>query len=166
MPVLVIGTAAAQSPARPNAPRATAPRSAPATGVIQSINVEGNQRIEEGTIRSYLLVQPGDRFDPDRMDRSLKTLYATGLFQDVRLARVGDSLVVRVVENPVVNRVAYEGNHKLTDAQPRPELQLRPRAVYPAALAEADRQRILSLYAKRGYYDATVEPKIIRLDQN
>jgi outer membrane protein insertion porin family len=159
MPPLVIGTAAAQGPTapprtvapRPVAPRQAAPRSAPAaTGaVIQSIKVEGNQRIEEGTIRSYLLVQPGDAFDPDRMDRSLKTLYATGLFQDVRLGRVGDTLVVRVVENPIVNRVAFENNHKLSDDQIR-----------------ADRQHILDMYAKRGYYDATVEPKIIRLDQN
>jgi outer membrane protein insertion porin family len=174
MPVLVIGTAAAQSPtsARPQAQRpavarpAAATRPASATGVIESIKVEGNQRIEEGTIRSYLLVQPGDRFDPDRIDRSLKTLYATGLFQDVQLGRVGNDLVVRVVENPIVNRVAYEGNHKVTDDQLRPELQLRPRAVFTPALAEADRLHILSLYAKRGYYDATVEPKIVRLNQN
>jgi outer membrane protein insertion porin family len=170
MPLLVIGTAAAQTraPARQGTPHPVAPRSAPAPtgGVIQSIKVEGNQRIEDGTIRSYLLVQPGDRFDPDRIDRSLKTLYATGLFEDVRLGRDGDTLVVRVVENPIVNRVAYEGNHKVTDDQLRPELQLRPRAVFTPALAESDRQRILGLYAKRGYYDTTVEPKIIRLDQN
>src|SRR6195952_2543955 len=171
MTVLVIGTAAAQvptTPVRPTVHRPATPRAAPAAtgGVIQSIKVEGNQRIEDGTIRSYLLVQPGDRFDPDRIDRSLKTLYSTGLFQDVRLGRVGDTLVVRVVENPIVNRVAYEGNHKLTDDQIRPALQLRPRAVFTPALAEADRVQILALYAKRGYYDATVEPKIIRLDQN
>ncbi|HEY0182202.1 MAG TPA: outer membrane protein assembly factor BamA [Rhodopila sp.] len=137
-----------------------------AGGIIESIKVEGNQRIEEGTIRSYLLVQAGDRFDADRIDRSLKTLYATGLFQDVRLGRVGDTLVVRVVENPIVNRVAFENNHKLTDDQLRPEVQLRARAVFTPALAEADRQHILDMYAKRGYYDATVEPKIIHLDQN
>ena len=119
------------SAARPPAAQ-PAHRPAPASngGVIQAIKVEGNQRIEDGTIRSYLLVQPGDPFDPDRIDRSLKTLYATGLFQDVRLGRVGDDLVVRVVENPIVNRVAYEGNHKLTDDQLRPELQFRPRAVF------------------------------------
>ena len=64
-----------------------------------------------------MLVQPGDPFDADRLDRSLKTLYATGLFQDVRLSRDGDTLVVHVVENPLVNRVAFEGNHKLTDDQ-------------------------------------------------
>jgi outer membrane protein insertion porin family len=170
MPVLAIGTAAAQSPtpSRPAATRPPVSRPGPASaaGTIASIKVEGNQRIEEGTIRSYLLVQPGDRFDPDRMDRSLKTLYATGLFQDVRLGRVGDTLVVRVVENPIVNRVAFENNHKVTDDQLRPELQLRSRAVFTPALAEADRQHILDMYAKKGYYDATVEPKIIRLDQN
>ncbi len=147
-------------------PPAGHPAPAATGGVIQSIKVEGSQRIEEGTIRSYLLVQPGDAFDADRIDRSLKTLYATGLFQDVRLGRVGDTLVVRVVENPIVNRVAFENNHKLSDDQLRPEMQLRPRAVFTPALAETDRQKILSLYAKRGYFDATVEPKIIHLDQN
>jgi outer membrane protein insertion porin family len=175
MTLLVIGTAAAQAPtpparaaaSHPPASRSTARPAAAATGgVIEAIKVEGNQRIEQGTILSYLLVQPGDAFDPDRIDRSLKTLYATGLFQDVRLGRVGDTLVVRVVENPIVNRVAWEGNHKLSDDQLRPEMQLRPRAVFTPALAETDRQHILDMYAKRGYYDATVEPKIIHLNQN
>lgn len=144
------------------------PRAAPVSkaGTIQSITVQGNQRIEAGTIRSYLLVQPGDAFDPDRIDRSLKTLYSTGLFEDVRLGRLGDTLVVTVTENPIVNRVAFEGNHKLSDDQLKPEIQLRPRAVYTQAEVEADRMKILAMYGKRGYYDATVEPKIIRLDQN
>ena len=150
--------------ALPAARQATRP--APAAGTIQSIKVTGNQRIEEGTIESYMLVQPGDPFDPDRLDRTLKTLYATGLFQDVSLQRQGDTLVVKVVENPLVNRVAFEGNHKLTDEQLRPEVQLRSRGVFTPALAEADRQRILALYARRGRYDTRVEPQIIRLDQN
>ena len=157
-------------PARPAAvPARPAARSAaPARGgdTIQAIKIEGNQRIETGTILSYMLVQTGDAFDPDRLDRSLKTLYATGLFQDVQLSRDGDTLVVRVVENPLVNRVAFEGNHKLTDDQLRPEMQLKPRAVFTPSLAETDRQHILDMYAKRGYYDARVEPQVIRLDQN
>src|SRR4051794_36340659 len=169
LPLLVIGTASAQTPTHkaPAPHRAVPARPGAATGgVIESIQVEGNQRIESGTIRSYLLVQPGDRFDPDRLDRSLKTLYATGLFQDVRLGRTGNTLVVRVVENPIVNRVAFEGNHKLSDEQLRSLVQLRPRAVFTSAVADADRQKILDGYAKKGYYDATVEPKIIRLEQN
>lgn len=135
-------------------------------GTIADIRVEGNQRIEDGTIRSYMLVRPGDPFDPARLDRSLKTLYATGLFSDVSLSRQGNTLVVHVAENPIVNRIAFEGNHKLTDDQLRPEVQLRPRAVFTPAQAQADRQRILDLYAKRGRYAASVEPQIIKLDQN
>jgi len=134
--------------------------------LISAIKVEGNQRIEEGTIRSYMLVQPGDAFDPDRIDRSLKTLYATGLFQDVTLRRDGDALVVKVQENPIVSRIAFEGNRKLNDEQLRGELQLRPRAVFTPQLAQADRQRLLDLYARRGRFGATVVPKVIKLDQN
>lgn len=136
------------------------------TGAIAAIKVEGNQRIEAGTIRSYMLVQPGGAFDSAEMDRSLKTLYATGLFSDVKLERQGDTLVVHVVENPIVNQIAFEGNNKVTDPSLRPEIQLRPRAVYTAALAEADRQRILNIYAKRGRFGTTVVPKIIKLGQN
>lgn len=135
-------------------------------GGIASIRVTGNQRIEEGTIRSYMLVQPGDRFDPEAVDRSLKALYATGLFADVQLRREGNVLVVAVAENPIVNRIALEGNRKITDEQLRPELQLRSRVVFTPALAAADRQRLLDLYARRGRFAARVEPKIIPLDQN
>jgi outer membrane protein insertion porin family len=135
-------------------------------GTISAIKVEGNQRIEEGTIRSYMLVQPGDPFDSERIDRSLKTLFATGLFQDVSLRRDGDALVVKVQENPIVNRIAFEGNRKLNDEQLRGELQLRARAVFTPQLAQADRQRLLDLYARRGRFAATVVPKVIRLGQN
>jgi outer membrane protein insertion porin family len=147
-------------------PPAASPAAAERGGVVRGIRVDGNQRIEAGTIRSYLLIQSGDRFEQDRIDRSLRTLYATGLFQDVRLSRVGDDLIVRVVENPLVNRVAFEGNKKLSDDQLRGEVQVRARAVFTPSIAEVDRKRILDLYAQRGYYAATVEPKIIRLDQN
>ncbi len=147
--------------------RSTATRQRPAPGgSIAAIKVEGNERIEEGTIRSYMLVQPGDAFDPDRIDRSLKTLYATGLFQDVTLRRDGGTLVVKVQENPIVSRIAFEGNHKLNDEQLRGELQLRPRAVFTPQLAQADRQRMLDLYARRGRFGAMVTPKVIKLAQN
>src|SRR5271165_1641216 len=138
----------------------------PAPGTIQSIRLEGNQRIESGTILSYMVVRPGDPFDPARIDRSLKTLYATGLFQDVTLTRQGDTLLVKVVENPLVNRVAYEGNKLESDDQLKELVQLRPRSVFTPAAAEADRQRILDAYAKRGRFATVVTPQIIRLSQN
>ncbi len=145
-------------------PRAATP--APAQGVVRGIDVVGNQRIEAETIRSYMLLQPGDAFDADRLDRSLRTLFATGLFRDVSVARQGDRIRVTVEENPIVNRVAFEGNARVSEDVLRAEATLRPRAVFTPQQAQADRQRILDLYARRGRFAARVEPKIIQLDQN
>ena len=133
---------------------------------IADIRVEGNQRIEEGTIKSYMVSQPGENFDTERLDRSLKALYATGLFSDVSIRRDGATLVVRVSENPIINRIVFEGNKKLTDENLRTALQLRSRSVFTPALAQIDRQKILDEYAKKGRFGARVEPKIIQLDQN
>ncbi len=135
-------------------------------GIVREVRVEGAQRIEPGTVLSYMVIQAGDRFEAENMDRSIKTLYATGLFQDVMLRREGDTLIVTVRENPIVNRVAFEGNRNLGDDVLRGEVQTRPRAVFTRTLALEDRQRLLDVYARRGRYAAAVEPKIIELDQN
>jgi outer membrane protein insertion porin family len=89
-----------------------------------SIVVEGNRRVEADTIRSYFRANPGESLDSYKIDQALKSLYATGLFQDVRIDRgAGGRIVVTVVENPVLNRVAFEGNKKLKDEQITMEVQ-------------------------------------------
>ena len=164
IPVALVLPAEAQQRGQ-RAPAVVAPP--PGQGaIIRGVDVEGNQRIEADTIRSYMLLQAGDRFDADRLDRSLRTLFATGLFRDVVVARNGDRIRVQVEENPIVNRVAFEGNSKVSDDNLRPELTLRQRAVFTPQAAQADRQRILEIYARRGRFAARVEPKIIQLDQN
>ena len=138
----------------------------PSGGTISEIRIEGTQRVEPETVRSYMLVQPGDPFDSDRIDRSLKSLFATGLFADVALRRDGDALIVRVVENPIINRIAFEGNHKLSDQTLNSEVQLKPRVVYTRTKVQSDVKRILDLYRRNGRFAATVDPKVIPLEQN
>jgi outer membrane protein insertion porin family len=138
----------------------------PSGGTISEIRIEGTQRVEPETVRSYMLVQPGDPFDSDRIDRSLKSLFATGLFADVALRRDGDALIVRVVENPIINRIAFEGNHKLSDQTLDSEVQLKPRVVYTRTKVQSDVKRILDLYRRNGRFAATVDPKVIPLEQN
>src|SRR5207253_3447520 len=127
---------------------------------------EGIQRIEPETVRSYLLLQAGDPWKPERVERSFKAHFATGLFDDVKLTREGNTLVVRVVENPIINRIAFEGNSKLADNDLNAEIQLRPRVVYTRTRVQNDVRRILELYRRRGRFAATVEPKIIQLSEN
>ena len=133
---------------------------------MREVIVEGVQRIEPETVRSYLLIQVGDVFDTQRIDRSLKSLFATGLFADVAIGREGDALVITVVENPVVNRIAFEGNQKLDDETLESEVTLRARIIYTRTAVQNDVRRILTLYRRSGRFAATVEPKVIRLPQN
>jgi outer membrane protein insertion porin family len=133
---------------------------------IQTIKITGNARIEDGTILSYMLVQPGDTFGSDRVDRSLRTLYATGLFSDVSLKRDGSALVVHVKENPLVNNISFEGNHNVKEDDLKKALGLRSRAVFTVRMAQQDRQKLLGVYAGKGRFAATVEPEIVRLPQN
>ncbi len=157
----------AASPNLAEAQQRPEPRPAAATpGAVTAIEVRGNQRIEADTVRSYLLLQPGEPWDAERADRSLRALFATGLFRDVRVARDGSRVIVTVAENPIVNRVAIEGNRRVSDDNILPELSLRPRGVFTPQLAQADRQRVLQIYAGRGRYATRVEPKIIELEQN
>ncbi|MEX1059739.1 MAG: outer membrane protein assembly factor BamA [Methyloceanibacter sp.] len=140
--------------------------SARAQGVIQNIRVEGSKRVEPETVRSYLTFSTGDAYDPAQIDESLKALFATGLFQDVRIRREGATIVIIVLENPIVSRVAFEGNREIEDETLASEVQLKPRAVYTRARVQADVQRILNLYRRQGLYAAQVDPKIINLDNN
>lgn len=134
--------------------------------IIRQIEIEGAQRIDPETVRSYLLVREGDAFDPARIDRSLKSLFATGLFADVAMVRDGDRLIVRLAENPVINRVAFEGNRFIEDEILEAETGLRPRVIYTRTRVESDVRRILTLYRRAGRFAATVEPKIIQLPEN
>ncbi len=135
-------------------------------GTIEEIVITGTQRIEPTTVRSYLTVDPGDRFAPGPLNSSLKQLFNTGLFADVTLKREGNRLIVNVVENPIINRIAFEGNEELDDETLRAEVELRPRVVYTRTKVQNDVKRLLAVYQRNGHFGARIEPKVIQLEQN
>ena len=126
----------------------------------------GNRRVEPETVRSYLRFNVGDAYDPGKVDQSIKALFATGLFADVRIDRDGAGVLSPCVENPVINQVAFEGNREVEKATLETEVQLKPRSVFTRARVQADVQRILDVYRRQGRFAASVEPKIIELDSN
>jgi outer membrane protein insertion porin family len=130
------------------------------------IVVEGNRRVEADTVRSYFHPVPGERLDAAKIDAGLKALYATGLFQDVRIREAGGRLVVTVVEAAVINKVAFEGNKRVKDEQLTAEIQSKPRAPYSRTTVHADVERIIDVYRRAGRYDARVDPKVIELPNN
>ncbi|MFA6265406.1 MAG: outer membrane protein assembly factor BamA [Pseudolabrys sp.] len=131
-----------------------------------SIVVQGNRRVEAETIRSYFRAGADGRLTAVETDEGLKALYATGLFSDVRIDHQGGRMVVNVVENPVINQVAFEGNKKAKDDQLKVEVQSKPRGTLSKPTVQADVQRIIEIYQRSGRFDVTVVPKIIELPNN
>ncbi|HEX2761497.1 MAG TPA: outer membrane protein assembly factor BamA [Rhizomicrobium sp.] len=154
--------AAAANPAATLAPQAEAPR------LIQHIVVRGTQRVEPGTVLTYVGVREGDNYVPADVDQALKSLTATGLFSDVKTNFESETgtLTIRVTENPIVNQVVFEGNSKVSDKDLTKEVQIKPRAVFTRAKVQADVQRIIELYRRNGKFAARVDPQIIQRPQN
>jgi outer membrane protein insertion porin family len=144
---------------------AIAPTAAQAA-VVSRIDVEGNQRVDAATVKTYLLIEPGRSFGPAEEDASLKALFETGLFSDVHLNVRGSTLVVSVVENPVINKVAFEGNKKFKDAQLAAIVDSKERGVFTQAKVQGDVAHILEIYRRTGRFEASVTPQTIQLPNN
>lgn len=135
------------------------------SGVVGRIVIQGNERIEQDTIISYLPIAVGDTVDAARIDLALKTLARTDLFADVKIDLQGTDLVIQLVENPIINQVLFEGNSNLKEDKLKDEVQVRPRGIFTKAKVEADVARIVELYRRSGRISATVTPKIVNLPQ-
>ncbi len=155
--VVCVGFAAGAAYAAPSAGASTS---------SEAIVVEGNRRIEADTIRSYFKVGPGEHIDDAKINAALKALYGSGLFQDVHISRAGGHIVVTVVELAVIDRVAFEGNHRLKDEQLKQEIQSKERDSLSKAKVQADTQRIIDVYQRSGRFDVTVVPQIVERPNN
>ena len=96
----------------------------------------------------------------------MKDLAATELFKDFQITDNNGALTIEVTENPVINRVILEGNKRLKEDKIRPEIKLAPRQIFTRSKVRADVARIIELYKRQGRFAATVEPKMVSLDQN
>src|SRR6202163_3036544 len=143
------------------------PVSSPAVAQsVSSIQVEGNRRVEVETIRSYFRPDSGGRLDQAQIDDGLKALIETGLFQDVKITQTNGRVLVTVIENPVIGRLAFEGNKKVKDEQLSAEIQSKPRGTLSRPLVQSDAQRIADIYRRSGRYDVRVTPEIIEQPNN
>ena len=134
---------------------------------VKGINISGLQRVEQETVLSYVDIQNDQNVSQEKLDEALKQLYATGLFTDVSFNIDGGNVLnIKVVENPIVNKRAFDGNDAISDEMLETEVQLGPRSIYSRAKVQEDVQRILEIYKRAGRYAAVVEPKIIKRDQN
>jgi outer membrane protein insertion porin family len=135
---------------------------------VGKIHIDGLQRVERETVLSYLTISPQKEFSQEDVDASLKALFGTGLFWDVRLRVEGKTLYVKVVERPIISKIAFEGNDKISDKSLKDVLRGRiaARQVLNRAIAQEIAKDIQQAYQARGRFSASVVPQIIRRPEN
>jgi outer membrane protein insertion porin family len=126
-----------------------------------TITVNGNRHVGADFIRSYFHSGADGHFDAAALDRALKALYATGQFKDVKIAHEGDRILVRVVENPSIGVLAFEGNRKIKDEDLKKAVQSKSNGPLSRELVQSDVVRMIDLYRQRGYYGVKIVPKTI-----
>lgn len=159
-------SAEAEARAAEAATQSALPATAANAGIVRSVQVKGTERLEPETVRSYLNLSIGDRYDRDALDTALKTLYASELFADAIIRDDTGALTVEVKENPVINRIIIEGAKRVKEDKIREEIRLAPRQIFTRSKVRADLARILELYRRGGRFAASIEPKIVQLEQN
>lgn len=150
----------------PPLPTAATPPAAQVPAPVKAITITGQQRLESDTILSYTKLRIGENYTRESLDQALRDLFETELFADVQIRDDNGSLTIEVKENPVINRIVLEGNKRLKEDKIRPEIKLAPRQIYTRSKVRADVARIIELYRRQGRFAATVEPKMVQLDQN
>ncbi len=134
--------------------------------IIKSIKINGNQRIDNETILSYVKITPNKDIDIMDLNIAFKDLFATDLFSEIKFEISNNVLLIDVKENPIINRIALEGNKRIKDEDVFPEINLKPRDIFTLNKVKNNLQKILGIYRANGRYAAIVEPKIIYLEQN
>ncbi len=137
--------------------------------VVRDIRVEGIQRIEAGTVFSYLPVKVGETMTDEKAAAAIKTLFATGFFKDVRLEVQRDVLIVMVQERPAVSQIDFIGNKEFDkDALSKGlrEIGLAEGRSFDKALLDQAEQEIKRQYLSRGHYGASVVTTVTPLERN
>jgi outer membrane protein insertion porin family len=137
--------------------------------VVGDIRIDGLQRISAGTVFTYLPVQRGDRLDATGAANAIRALYRTGFFEDVRLDRQGDILVVTVVERPAINKLTISGNKdiKTEDLEKGlADIGLAEGRTFDRLALDRVTQELTRQYNDRGKYNVAIVPTVNRLDRN
>ena len=133
---------------------------------FSNVTIEGNRRVEVGTILTYAGIARGQRVSGGELNDAYQRILGSGLFETVEIIPQGSNLIIRVVEYPTINRIAIEGNKRIKDEDLLLVLQSQSRRVFSPRVAEADAAAISQAYEVQGRLAARVSPKVIRRSDN
>lgn len=133
---------------------------------VNSINVSGNERIHQDMILNLLSFKSGQDVDDKLLNDNLNKLYKSGFFSDISISNDNGNISIVVKENPIINKVAFEGNNQVKEEDLKADLKTRARAVFSPATIKKDVETIKTMYKRLGFFKASVDAKVIKNSDN
>ena len=133
---------------------------------FSNVEIQGNERVDAATILNYSGIRRGQSVSAGGLNDAYQRIMNSGLFESVELVPQGATLLIKVVEYPVVNVISIEGNKRLKDEKLSELIKSQPRRIYSPSMAESDAAAIAEAYRVSGRLAASVTPKIIRRNDN
>lgn len=137
--------------------------------VIKQIRIEGLQRIEMGTVFSYLPIKVGDVSTPSKADDIIHRLYNTGFFTDVRVEEQGSTLIIDVAERPIISKLSISGDHEFDHDKLLKSLKengLADGLIFDQSILDTAILSLKSEYYNRGLYSVIITPTVTHLERN
>ncbi|MEM6577818.1 MAG: outer membrane protein assembly factor BamA [Pseudomonadota bacterium] len=133
---------------------------------FNSVTVEGNQRIETGTILNQAGIARGETVTAGQLNDASRRIRQSGFFEEVEVEPRGSTLIIRVIEFPTINRISFEGNTRIDDEDLEGFIESQPRQVFSPTRAERDVVILTEAYEQNGRVSARITPKVIRRSEN
>ena len=135
--------------------------------IVNKIKIEGNVRISSETINIFSQVSIGDDLGLIEIDSILKKIYSSGFFEDVKINFQDNLLTIKVVENPIIQNITYDGikAQKVKDVITK-NLNLKDRYSFNETLLLEDKNQIINSLKSIGYYFADVQVFKKELEDN
>ena len=134
--------------------------------VVSRIDVDGNQRMDDESVRILADVKVGDNVNSETVNALAKKLQTSGYFSSVNASMNGSVLKIKVEESPIINMVTVEGNDEIDTEDLKKEIKTKERTSYDKSVIGADVQRMLTLYQRKGFFGTKINPKKINLENN
>jgi outer membrane protein insertion porin family len=132
----------------------------------KQIFVQGNLRLDSGVIIRDSKIKEFKVTNQKALSAAVKNLYSTGYYQDVKISKTGNKVFIKIIENPIINKIAFEGNSEIKDDMLADEVSLKVRNVFSVDKIKNDVMKIQNLYKRLGFFSVSIDPKKIKLDEN
>jgi len=133
---------------------------------IKDVVIKGNKRADIVTVKTLITFQAGTDVSSSDINETLKKIQDTGMFAEVDMSVNNEVLTINLVENPRINKIVFEGNKTIKDKDITIEISSKERGFFSKNKAYIDAAKIKELYQAAGRYLVSVDPKIVKLDDN